>query len=156
MKKIVLGIVVLFASSVAMAGPIGYPGSTWGEFVAPSSVIDGTPEDHNWIYQGSISQGVDWFKFGENKNWTFDTYGRLGFSVDRNDLSYNNKLVPALGAKVVRNFSHGAFDVGVEYIYQRHFGDVYDGADAVHDRVDREGHGARAYVSYWFGWNLGR
>lgn len=159
MKKflgMVMGIAMLFAASVVTAAPIGYPGSTWGEFVAPSSVIKGTPEDNNWIYQGSISQGVDWFKFGADKKWTFDTYGRFGFSLDRNRLSYNNKIAPAVGAKVVRSFSNGAIDAGVEYVYQRHFGDIYDGASVVDTPVAREGYGARAYVSYWFGWNLGK
>lgn len=157
MKKTILSLAAMLATTVALAdGPVGYPGSTWGQFTAPSSVVKDTPEDGNWLYQGKITQGVDWLKFGTSKSWVFDTYASVGFSMDKNRLSYNNKLVPAIGAKVVRNFSSGMVEVGVEVVHEQHFGDVYNGATPVGGRVSQNGTGAQAYVSYWFGWNLNK
>jgi hypothetical protein len=146
-------ILALSASAASYAdGPVGYPGSTWGQLTAPSSVIKGTPEDNNWLYMGKITQGVDWLRFGKNDKWTFDTYGSFGFSVDRNRLDYNNKIVPAIGAKIERSFTRGVVSAGVEGIYERHFGDtaVYDSGSP----IKQSGYGVQAYVSYWFGWNL--
>lgn len=149
MKMFVI-LAALSVTATATAEPLGYPGSTWGVLTFPSSVINGTPEDDNWLYQGRVVQGVDWFKFGSEEDWLFNTYGAFGFSVDRNQLDYNNKLVPAVGAKVSRYFDNGVVDFGVEGVYERHFGDVEPAAT----NPDRDGFGVQAYVSYWFGWNL--
>ena len=151
MKKILMSaaMVLSLVGTAVMADPIGYPGSTWGVLTAPSSVLHDTPEANNWLYQGKITQGVDWFKFGSDDTWVFDTYGSLGLSVDRNKLDYNNKFVPAIGAKVSKLFDNGSIDVGVEGLYERHFGDVDPGYTG-----KRSGFGVQAYVSYWFGWNL--
>ena len=157
MKQLFLGIIAMLMTTLALAdGPVGYPGSTWGQFVTPSSVVKGTPEDGNWLYQGKVTQGVDWVKFGPSNSWVFDTYLSVGFSMDKNRLSYNNKLVPAVGAKIVRTFSKGVIDVGAEVVHEEHFGDVYDGATPVGQRLSQNGTGVQAYVSYWFGWNLGK
>ncbi len=153
MKKIILAAIMSLVACSAFAGPVGYPGSTWGVFTAPSGVIKDTPEDNNWLYQGKITQGVDWTKFGANKQWVFDTYASVGYSLDRNRLSYNNKVVPAIGAKISRVFSKGVIDAGVEYVYEHHYGDIYNGAEKVGPPVAYKGYGAQAYISYWFGWD---
>lgn len=154
MKKYILAVLAFAITSTAHADPVGYPGSTWGVLTAPSGVIKDTPEDNNWLFQGKATQGVDWVKFGSTKAWVFDTYASVGYSMDRNRLSYNNKVVPAVGIKVVRNFSKGVIEAGVEYEYEHHYGDIYNGADKVGTPVGYKGYGAQAYVSYWFGWNL--
>lgn len=155
MKKTIVSLTALLASSAALAGPIGYPGSTWGEFVTPSSVIKGSPEDNNWLYLGKVTQGIDWFKFGTDQKWTLDTYASFGFSMDRNHLTYNDKIVPAIGVRVDRSFNNGIVTVGVEALHERHFGDMYNGGSPVTGTpVRMSGNGVQAYVSYWFGWNL--
>lgn len=134
-----------FASS-ASADPVGYPGSTWSTLTFNPGVIKDTPEQDNLLLQGKIEQGIDWFKFGDDNQWKFNTYASLGYSADRNGLSYNNKLVPAVGMKVSRNFENGVLDIGVQAVHENHFRGVNYGP--------RSGTGVQLYVSYWFGWDL--
>ena len=155
MKKFIFAAVASLAAASAFAAePLGYPGSTWGQLTFPSSVIADTPEHGNWVYQGKITQGIDWVKFGSDKKWTLDTYASLGLSDDRNHLAYNDKVVPALGVRLDRSYNNGIVTVGVEGVYEHHWGDVYNGSQVVGSPVKMNGAGVQAYVSYWFGWNL--
>jgi len=163
LKKILIAAIAVLSTSVAVAGddyagPVGYPGSTWGHFAFPSSAYNAGVEKDNWIYQGKITQGVDWVNFGVDDQWVFDTYASVGFSVDRLGIVYNNKLVPALGAKLSRKFSHGAIDFGVEGLYEKHFGkrnssgELWSNVGSSPEK-GAHGYGVQGYVSYWFGWN---
>lgn len=147
MKFVVTLAALVLTSAASAAEPLGYPGQTWGVLTFPAGVIDGSPEHDNWLYQGRVVQGVDWFKFGEDQNWVFDTYGAFGFSVDSKNLDYNNKIVPAAGMKLSRFSDHGVIEAGVEAVYERHFGDDAGGG------YDRSGYGVQGYISYWFGWD---
>lgn len=160
LKKILIAAIAVLSTSVAVAGddyagPVGYPGSTWGHFAFPSSAYNAGVEKDNWIYQGKITQGADWLAWGHNDSWVLDTYGSFGFSVDRNKLDYNNKLVPAIGVNVTKHFGQsesifkgGNITFGVEGLYERHFTTPdYPGK--------RSGFGVQAYISYWGGWDLG-
>lgn len=147
MKKILIAAAILAASTSAFAqsGPIGYPGSNWSVLTVNPSVIEGTPEDNNILLQGKLEQGIDWFRFGDG-NWVLNTFGSVGYSVDKNQLSYNNKIVPALGIKVSRKFDQGVIDVGTQLVHERRF--------RTPDGFPSSGTGVQVYVSYWFGWNL--
>jgi hypothetical protein len=152
MKKTLITAAFLFASSIAVAQdgltPLGYPGSTWSVLTVNPGVIKNTPEDDNVLLQGKIEQGIDWRKLGDNKEWTLNTYVSLGYSADKNGLSYNNKVVPAVGVKMSRSFDSGVFDVGLQAVHENHFRGVTSGPS--------RGTGMQLYASYWFGWNLGR
>lgn len=151
MKKSLIAIAALVASVGAFAQdglkPIGYPGSNWSVLTVNPGVIRGTAEDNNVLLQGKLEQGIDWVKFGSNKEWTFNTYASLGYSVDRNALAYNNKLVPAIGAKISRKFDNGVLDLGLQAVHENHFRGVPAG-------TPESGNGVQLYASYWFGWNL--
>jgi hypothetical protein len=148
MKAAILAVALLASVTAASAedkssGPLGYPGSNWSVLTINPSVISGTPEDDNVLLQGRVEQGIDWKKYG---NWTLNTYAALGYSADKNELSYNNKFVPALGVKMTRSFSSGVVDIGVQAVYQNNFRGVTSGPNT--------DYGVQAYVSYWTGWNL--
>jgi len=147
MKKL-YAMVALSAISVAASaqgGPIGYPGSSWGTVTAPAGV--GDTERNNTIFQGKTEQGIDWFAFGRDKKWRFNTYASVGYSADSDKLSYNNKFVPAIGMKVSRSFENGVVDIGVQAVMERRWITDTSGKAGT-------GTGVQAYASYWFGWDL--
>jgi hypothetical protein len=150
MKKLLFATALAVASAAASADglkPVGYPGSNWSVLTVNPGVIKNTPEDNNVLLQGRLEQGVDWKRFGSNNEWTFNTYASLGYSIDKNELAYNNKLVPAIGAKISRRFDSGVVDFGIQAVHERHFTGVTSGP--------KSGSGVQVYASYWFGWNLG-
>jgi hypothetical protein len=143
MKKTLIA-AALFAVSFAASAQLAYPGSNWSTLTFNPSVIKGTPEDNNILLQGKLEQGVVWAKFG---NYRVNTYGSVAYSWDRNGLSYNNKVVPAIGVKLQRTAERGVFDIGVELAHQNNFRGVQAGAP-------KSGTGVIAYAQYWFGWDL--
>lgn len=145
MKKIISAIALLAAAFTASADPIGYPGSNWSTITINPGVVRGTAEDNNVLLQGKAEQGIDWLRFGAGDAWKLNTYAQVGYSVDRNKLDYNNKLVPAVGVKMVRSFEHGTAELGIQVVHEDHFRLSGPG---------RSGNGVQAYGSYWFGWNL--
>jgi hypothetical protein len=136
MVKIACPILITHA---AHAEPIAYPGSTWGQLVYPAGLVG--EEKTDALLSGRVEQGVDWFRFGEDK-WKFNTYAALGYSVDNKGLSYYNKLTPALGLKVSRSFDGGSLDLGVQVIHERRWKDS-----------DSSNSGVQAYANWWFGWD---
>lgn len=151
MKKIIIATAIALSSLSATAEglkPLAYPGSNWSMFTLNPGVIKGTPEDNNYLLQGRLEQGIIWKRFGDNKEWALNTYGALGYSVDKNGLAYNNKLVPAIGVKMTRSFENGVVDIGVQLVHENHFRGVNFGP--------RSGTGVQLFASYWFGWDLGR
>lgn len=134
---------ILLSSLTGQAQPIAYPGSTWGVIQYPAGLSQ--EEKENTLLAGRIEQGADWFRFGDDK-WKFNTYAALGYSVDNKGLPYNNKLTPALGAKVSRTFESGVLDLGVQAIYERRWKDNLSGSNS----------GVQAYASWWFGWDARR
>jgi len=142
MKKTLLA-VALIAASFGASAQLAYPGSNWSSLTFNPSVIRGTPEDNNILLQGKLEQGVVWAKFGDVR---LNTYGSVAYSWDRNGLSYNNKIVPAIGVKLQTQFEKGQFDVGVELAHQRNFRGVTAGPSS--------GTGVLVYAQYWFGWDL--
>lgn len=151
MKKSLIAIAAFAMSAAAFAQnglrPIGYPGSNWSVLTLNPGVIRNTPEDDNILLQGKLEQGIDWKKFGANKQWTLNTYLSVGYSWDRNGLAYNNKVVPALGVKMSRRIESGVIDFGVQGVHQYNF-------RGVSASQPKRGNGIQAYASYWFGWNL--
>jgi hypothetical protein len=166
MKKTLTAIALLLSTSVALAQdtppvpnkyaltptesssttgwlpkPIALPGSNWSVLSYPSGAIG--PERDSVLLQGRIEQGADWFKFGADKNWVFNTYVDLGYSVDSEEISYNNKVVPGIGAKISRRFTDGVVDVGVRYFHQYNWVGQNESAGSF-----------QVYASYWFGWDL--
>lgn len=147
MKKTIFALAMLATTSAFAAGPIGYPGSDWTSFTTNPSPIKGTPEDNNLLLQGNVQQGVDWLKVGHSE-WVLDTYVALGYSIDHNGLYYDNKLSPALGVKLRRDYTNSMVEVGVQAIHQDNFRGVTQGPS--------NGNGMQVYVNYWGGWNLKR
>lgn len=143
MKKIFTAFALsAVAFSASALEPLGYPGSSWSVLTYNPGVIENTRERGNVLLQGKIEQGIDWTKFG---GWTLNTYASVAYSLDKNKIDYNNKLVPAVGVKMSRKFDSGVFDVGVQAVHERRI------------RVDgpnKTGNGVQVYASYWFGWNL--
>ena len=149
MKKTIIATVMALSAIGASAEglkPIGYPGSNWSVLTVNPGVIKNSAEEHNVLLQGKLEQGVDWLRFGADKNWRLNTYAALGYSVDKNAIAYNNKLSPAIGVKVSRDFDSGVVDLGIQAVHETHNRGVSSGP--------KSGTGVQAYASYWFGWNL--
>jgi hypothetical protein len=140
MKKAIVVTTLALLPVLSFADPIGYPGSTWNVITTPASST-GIEED-NTIIQGKIEQGIDWFYLDSASTWKFNTYASFGYSADSEHLDYNNKAVPAIGAKVTKTLKNGAIDIGVQAFKENRW------EDGVSDN------GVQLYVSSWFGWNL--
>ena len=145
MKKTLIAAALTLASIASFADGLSLPGSNWSNLTYNPSPIKGTPEDNNILLQGYIEQGAVVGRIGP---FRVNTYGALGYSVDRNGLSYNNKLVPQIGVKLQHGFGeNGNLDLGVAVIHQDNFRGVTEGP--------KSGTGVQVYGQYWFGWNLG-
>lgn len=143
MKKTLIALAVLAASFGASAQS-SFPGSNWSELTVNPSVVRGTPEDNNVLLQGNVEQGMIVTTLA--KGWRVNTFAGLNYSIDRNALAYNNKLVPMVGVKLQHDFDGGVVDLGVRLVHENHFRGVTAGPSS--------GTGVQAYVSYWTGWNL--
>lgn len=144
LARLVLGLVAGCAAGafgVAQAEPLAYPGSTWGQLIYPAGLSE--EEKTNTLLSGRVEQGVDWFRFGDDK-WKFNTYVAIGYSVDNKGLAYNNKITPALGMRATRVFTGGALDFGLQAIHERRWKDNQDNS------------GVQVYASWWFGWDAKR
>lgn len=109
-----------FSGKAWAAVPLGYPGSTYWEFRSPSSVE--VNEDNNYVLEGVIEQGIDWFRVTE---WSiFNTFARFGYARDKENFDFNNKLLLEGGAKLkfpLRDHTYldwGNLDIGVKYSYE--------------------------------------
>ncbi len=142
MKQALLA-ALLTVATTAQAGPIGYPGSTWGTIVVSNT----GPEKPNFQWQGIVEQGVDWFKFADDR-WRLNTYGAASYSMDMNSIS--NTLAPQVGVKINRHFSDGSLDLGLRYVSQHSFFSsttIANTPATTHAAV-------QAYATFWFDWNL--
>jgi hypothetical protein len=142
MKKTLIAAAMLTMAFAASAQS-SYPGSNWSEMTVNPGVIAGTPESGNVLLQGNIQQGMI---VGEVGAFKVNTFVGMNYSVDRNGLSYNNKLVPMVGVKLQRDIPGGVMDMGVRLVHETHFRGV--------DTGPKSGTGVQAYISYWTGWNL--
>ena len=140
MKKLSVIALTLLLPVLSFADPIGYPGSNWNVITTPTSSTG--LEENNTLLQGKITQGIDWAYLDAASTWKFNTYASFGYSADSEHLGYNNKGVPALGAKVTKSLKNGAMDIGVQAFKENRW----------EDGVSSEG--VQLYVSSWFGWNL--
>ena len=122
----------------AHAEPLAYPGSTWGALLYPAGLSE--LEKTNTLLSGRVEQGIDWFRFADD-SWKFNTYAALAYSVDNKGLGYNNKITPALGMKVSKNFDRGVLDLGLQAIHERRW------------KEDVNNSGVQLYASWWFGWD---
>jgi len=144
MKKLLVLTAIAAAAFSANAQVTSYPGSNWSEITVNPGVIRGTPEENNVLLQGNIEQGAIVGRVGD---FRVNTFVGLNYSVDRNALSYNNKLVPMLGVKLQRDFSSsGVMDTGIRVVHENHFRGVETGPHS--------GTGVQLFFSYWTGWNL--
>lgn len=138
-KSVFVAAALLAATAFVSAEPLEYPGNVWGVATFPSATVGA--ERNNVLAQGRIEQGIVWFRFADGK-WKLNTYAALGYSLDSEGISYNNKAVPAVGVKVTREFEQGVVDLGVQAVQENRW------KDNVHSS------GVQAYASWWFGWNL--
>jgi hypothetical protein len=145
MKKILLTLALFTASTPAMAEPLAYPGDAWVNLASPTTTNKNNPEAGNWTLQGKITQGVDWVTFGEDDDWTLNTYATVGFSLDTKGMDYNNRVTPGVGVKVRKQIKNGVFDIGVQVINETRFGNKYI-------IPDRSSNAIQGYVSFWSGW----
>ena len=135
------------AAAAASAEPLAYPGAAWGALTSPPTILSNFPESNDWVYQGRITQGVDWSKF---KGWTFDTYASFGYAIDTKGIDWDNHVDPALGIKISRPVTHGNVEgnlnLSAQVVYDRRFGNSFKSAQ-------REGTGVQVIAEYWFGWH---
>lgn len=142
MKKTLIAFAML--SLAAAAGAQEMPGSAWATLTVNPSVVKDTLEDNNVMLQGRVEQG---YIVGRVGDFRVNTFAAVNYSVDKNGLSYNNKLSPSVGIKMQRNFgSNGIFEMGVQAVHQRNFRGVSYGP--------REGTGVQAFINVWSGWDL--
>lgn len=124
-------------------GPIGYPGNTWGTVVYSAKAPAGYNE---YRVEGIVEQGVDWFKFSEDKTWKFNTYGAFEYVLN----SDTSGVTPVLGMKVNKAFSDGSLDLGLRIkrgsTYLSPTGQSFGGTE----KVTR----TEVYATYWFAWDL--
>lgn len=128
---------------------IAYPGYTWGGVMYPASVIKGDPERHDVLFNGRTEQGADWFKFGANKEFTFNTFVAANYAVDSQGLSYNNKVQPQIGAKIRHAWANGGSgELGVAYTYEDRWK-----TDAGQPST---GNGVQVFYNFYMNWDLKR
>ena len=126
--------------------PIALPGYTWGSIMYPNSVISGRPDNVSGVFQGKVEQGADWFKFGDRKQFTLNTYVNVNYTADTYGLPWNNNVKPAIGTKIRMDGDWGVADLGVQYVYE------YDWKQP--SGVKNSGNGVQVYVDWYSGWNL--
>lgn len=145
MKKVSLAAALLAAATTAPAQPLGYPGVVWGTIVYAPTARHGEP---TFQTQGIVEQGIDWFRFGNDK-WKFNTYGAVTYVIDDN----NTTFVPQLGMKVNRRFENGSLDLGLRVMSENK---VVSGSPLVTSSHSERKATVQLYATYWFDWNLRR
>lgn len=138
MKKLLIVLATLI-STPAMAEPVAYPGHAWVNVTGPT--LSGE-EKGNWIVTGKIQQGVDWV---ELDGWRLNTAVSVSGSKDTKGFEWNNKIIPALSASARKNTEAGQFELGVQVVHERRFGDRYV-------TTNREATGVQLFANYWVGW----
>lgn len=143
MKKLLFLLILFFAltpSMVSAETPLGYPGYSWGSLVYPSSLM----ETDNLLYDGKIEQGIDWAVFGKKKEYVLNTFADFRYTLDTAGYSWNNKIMPGVGTKIVRRLPNniGAADIFVKYVYEYRWKD------------NEQKHGVQVGINYYFSWNL--
>ena len=114
------------------------PGATWGELRFPGS--EQPPDRHNPILEGSIEQGLDIYRSGQNT--TLNLFGKIDYTADRVQLDYNRKLKLGVGARVRHALSRNAVvAAGVKYEVDRRF------------VVDRTLEGWQGFINWFADWN---
>lgn len=125
-------------------GPIGYPGNTWGTLVYAAKAPDGFPRRR---IEGIVEQGVDWFRFGDEKKWKYNTFVAAEYVLNTD----SQGVTPVIGMKVNRAFSDGSLDLGLRVkrgsTYLSPVGVSFAGGT---ERVTR----TEVFATYWFAWNL--
>lgn len=131
--------------SDSIFNPIALPGYTWGTMMWPNSVVKGV-EDSNFLFQGKVEQGADWFKFGDRKEFTVNTFVNATYSADSAGLPWNSYVKPAIGAKIRWDGDWGVAAAGVQYLYQRNWNVPNGSPDS--------GSGVQLFVEWYSNWNL--
>jgi hypothetical protein len=142
MKKSIVAI-TLALTALGASAQLALPGANWSNVTYSPGLVKGSPEEDNVLLQGNLEQGAVWAQYN---GWKVNTYASVAYSVDKNRLSYNNKLSPAVGVKLQRNFDSGITEIGVQAVHQRNYRGVTFG--------NKSGSGVQVYAQYWFGWDL--
>ena len=129
--------------------PIALPGYTWGSAQYPASVIKGIPEHNDFLFSGRTEQGADWFKFGDRKEFTFNTFIGINYSVDTQGLPWNNKVQPQLGLKIRQDWTNGGMgELGVAYQWENRWNN-YNNV-----KGPTSGNGVVVYYNFYTNWDL--
>lgn len=147
MNKSFIALAIMAAAVSVQAqdfkGPIAYPGNMWGTTVLAPSAPDGYPK---YRIEGVVEQGVDWFRFGDNK-WKFNTYVAGEYVIN----SDSKGFTPVIGMKMSRSYDDGNLDLGLRYKYGSTYlsptGASNPGGTKAVGRVE-------LFATYWFAWNL--
>ncbi len=75
--------------------PLSYPGFTWGGLRYPGS--QDKEEEYDLILEGALEQGIDWFSV---ESAIFNTFFKLKYVVDNQDLPWNNSVTYGAGSKI--------------------------------------------------------
>lgn len=98
---------------------VGFKGSTWGE-LKYDMPTDPEYANNNLGLTGWTKQGIDWFKLGDNA--TFNTYVKLHYKWDQEEIDWNNLIGPCVGISIDAYSPKGIVGtVGIEYVWERHF-----------------------------------
>lgn len=122
----------------ASALDLHFPGSFFGELRYPNSPV--LEERENYMFEGSLEQGIEWFRFAER--WRLNTFGELRFNVDREGLDYNNRLIPGIGIKLRGNLGAGAIQFGLKAVEEHRY------------KSDRSDRIILGFINFWAGWDL--
>lgn len=97
---------------------LAYSVSTWGQFSYPSS--QEVEEKRNAIVEGAIEGAADFWKKGERL--VASGFASLDYKADTDEFDFNNKLEPALGARLRLHATQNAFvDLGAKLVNEYRF-----------------------------------
>ncbi len=138
--SVLLGAAALLAPAPLSAGDRSYPGSLYAEFRTPNAPA--AEERDNRALEATLEQGVDWARLADRL--TLNTFAEMRYQVDAAGLDYNNRFVPALGAKLKLRMRNGIIQSGVKGVHEYRF------------ESGRSDTIVMGFVNCWFGWDLGR
>ena len=108
----------IFGGSEAASSRLPLPGTTWGQLRYPAARFD--EEKNSTLVEGSIQQGIDWYRPSENTR--LNTFAQADYTFDSKRIDWNNKMNFGAGAKLKVFVGKGALlEIGAMYRRQHRF-----------------------------------
>ncbi|PUB78624.1 MAG: hypothetical protein DBP03_01040 [gamma proteobacterium symbiont of Ctena orbiculata] len=119
-------------------GPLGYPGSTWGNLRYPSALSEEEKDD--LILEGAAEQGIDWSR---TKLGTFNTFLDVAYKTDNKDIDWNNSVKLGIGLKLTKQIANNvSLSYGIKHVSERRW-----------INEDIWNHDMTVFMSWWSGWS---